>query len=30
MDLFEAVAPMRPVILTGCPRGGWAQPQKLA
>ncbi len=30
MDLFEAVAPMRPIILTGCPRGGWAEPQKLA
>lgn len=30
MDLFEAVAHMRPIILTGCPRGGWAEPQKLA
>ncbi len=30
MELFEAVAPMRPIILTGCPRGGWAEPQKLA
>lgn len=30
LELFDAVSPMRPVILTGCPRGGWAEPQKLA
>lgn len=30
LELFEAVAYMRPIILTGCPRGGWAEPQKLA
>jgi len=29
-ELFEAVAWLRPIILTGCPRGGWAEPQKLA
>lgn len=29
-DLFAAVEHMRPIILTGCPRGEWAQPQKLA
>lgn len=29
-ELFDAVAMLRPVILTGCPRGGWAEPQKLA
>ena len=30
LDLFEAVEALRPIILTGCPRGGWAEPQKLA
>jgi hypothetical protein len=27
-ELFDAVAPLNPVILTGCPRGGWAEGQK--
>lgn len=27
-ELFDAVAHLRPVILTGCPRGGWAERQK--
>lgn len=29
-ELFDAVENFRPIILTGCPRGGWAEPQKLA
>ena len=28
--LFNAVAHLEPVILTGCPRGGWAEAQKTA
>ncbi|HYC98970.1 hypothetical protein [Brevundimonas sp.] len=28
MDLFEAVRHREPVILTGLPRGAWAEPQK--
>jgi hypothetical protein len=28
MVLFEAVRHLAPVILTGCPRGGWAEAQK--
>lgn len=28
MELFEAVRPLKPVILTGLPRGAWAEPQK--
>jgi hypothetical protein len=28
MQLYEAVRPLQPVILTGLPRGGWAEPQK--
>jgi hypothetical protein len=28
MELFEAVAQKKPVILTGLPRGPWAEPQK--
>jgi hypothetical protein len=28
MELFEAVRPLHPVILTGLPRGTWAEPQK--
>jgi hypothetical protein len=28
MELFEAVRPLKPVILTGLPRGNWAEPQK--
>ncbi len=27
-ELWDAVAHLRPVILTGLPRGGWAAPQK--
>jgi hypothetical protein len=30
LDLFHGVQHYRPLILTGCPEGGWAQPQKLA
>jgi hypothetical protein len=30
MDLFRAVKKFNPIILTGCPLGDWAQPQKLA
>lgn len=30
MELFEAVKHLRPTILTGCPRGGWAEGQKEA
>ena len=29
MRLYKAVAHLDPVILTGCPMGGWAQQQKL-
>jgi hypothetical protein len=28
MTLFEAVRHLSPIILTGCPRGGWAERQK--
>lgn len=28
-ELFDAVAHLRPVILTGCPFGGWAELQKM-
>lgn len=28
--LYEAVAHLDPIILTGCPHGGWAEPQKVA
>jgi hypothetical protein len=28
MELFDAVRPLRPIILTGLPRGAWAEPQK--
>lgn len=28
--LFEAVRGFNPIILTGCPAGGWAEPQKRA
>jgi hypothetical protein len=28
MELYEAVRPLQPVILTGLPRGSWAEPQK--
>jgi hypothetical protein len=27
-ELFEQVAHLKPTILTGCPRGGWAEAQK--
>lgn len=30
MRLYEALAHANPVILTGCPEGGWAEPQKVA
>ena len=29
MELFEAVKPLDPIILTGLPRGGWAADQKV-
>lgn len=29
-ELFAAVEDLRPIILTGCPLGGWAEMQKLA
>ncbi|WP_100259167.1 HAD family hydrolase [Qipengyuania seohaensis] len=29
MTLFKAVRHLNPVILTGCPRGGWAEAQKV-
>lgn len=28
MELFDAVRHLDPIILTGCPRGGWAEAQK--
>jgi hypothetical protein len=28
-ELMTAVSDLRPIILTGCPRGGWAETQKL-
>lgn len=28
--LVDAVAHLNPTILTGCPKGGWAEPQKTA
>lgn len=28
-ELYEAVKPLRPIILTGCPRGSWAELQKM-
>ena len=30
MTLFNAVRHLDPIILTGCPMGGWAEPQKVA
>jgi FMN phosphatase YigB (HAD superfamily) len=30
LELYRAVAHLHPVILTGCPRGGWAEPDKVA
>jgi 5'(3')-deoxyribonucleotidase len=29
-QLFAAVKQLKPIILTGCPEGGWAGPQKMA
>ena len=29
-ELFDAVAHLRPTILTGVPHGGWSEPQKIA
>ncbi|HVC48505.1 MAG TPA: hypothetical protein VND90_14795 [Terracidiphilus sp.] len=29
-DLYKAVAHLNPIILTGCPEGGWSEPQKVA
>lgn len=28
MELYDAVKDLRPIILTGLPRGDWAEPQK--
>ena len=28
-ELYQAVAHLHPIILTGCPLGGWAEPQKM-
>jgi hypothetical protein len=28
-ELFDEVAALRPIILTGCPAGNWAEPQKV-
>ena len=30
LQLYSAVAHLKPIILTGCPHGGWAEPQKVA
>lgn len=30
LELYRAVEHLRPVILTGCPRGGWSEAQKVA
>jgi hypothetical protein len=29
MQLYQAVAHLKPIILTGCPQGGWSEPQKV-
>ena len=29
-QLYDAVAHLNPIILTGCPEGGWAEAQKIA
>jgi hypothetical protein len=29
-ELYDALAHLDPVLLTGCPEGGWAEPQKIA
>lgn len=30
LELYRAVEHLNPIILTGCPRGGWSEPQKVA
>lgn len=30
MELYQAVAHLHPIILTGCPEGEWSEPQKIA
>lgn len=30
LKLYRAIAHLKPIILTGCPRGNWSQPQKIA
>ena len=30
LELYNAIAHLKPIILTGCPRGQWSQPQKRA
>jgi hypothetical protein len=30
LELYEAIAHLHPIILTGCPAGGWAEPEKFA
>lgn len=29
LSLYQAVAHLKPIILTGCPKGGWAELQKV-
>lgn len=29
LELYRAVEHLNPIILTGCPRGGWSEPQKV-
>ncbi|MGB7189469.1 MAG: hypothetical protein WBD10_04985 [Acidobacteriaceae bacterium] len=29
MRLYQSIAHLHPIILTGCPAGGWAEPQKV-
>ena len=29
VELFEALSHLKPILLTGCPKGGWAEPQKV-
>jgi hypothetical protein len=30
MHLYQAIAHLNPILLTGCPAGGWAEAQKVA
>jgi hypothetical protein len=30
IDLYQAVAHLKPMILTGYPKGGWSEPRKIA